>query len=118
MAKCERCSNEQVPVAEYTLEKRGHTRQVVLCKPCRDVTAQVYALEAVEAKPRRNRGSKGRRRPKKAEPPIAAVEEQPPEPEGQEPDPESEVEPSPEGTTIETVDAGFGEDSTAGSADS
>lgn len=89
MAKCERCSGERVPVAEYTLQKRGSTRRVVLCKPCRDVTAQVYALEAVEAKPRRKRGSKGGRRRKKAEQPIAAVEE-PSEAEGQEAEPETE----------------------------
>jgi hypothetical protein len=51
MEKCERCNDIHAPLAEYTLQKRGYTRQVILCKACRDVTAQVYPLKAVKPEP-------------------------------------------------------------------
>lgn len=51
MEKCERCSSDRIPVAEYTLQKCGYARQVVLCEPCRDATALIYPLEAVKPEP-------------------------------------------------------------------
>ena len=47
---CERCAGE-TPTAAYRLYKGGGSRRVNLCKPCRDITALVHALEVVELEP-------------------------------------------------------------------
>ena len=47
---CERCAGD-TPTAAYLLYKGGGSRQVILCKQCRDITALVHTLEAVEPEP-------------------------------------------------------------------
>ncbi len=73
---CERCAGE-ASTAAYLLHKGGGSRRVNLCDPCRDVTALVHVLEAVN----KSRASK---RSKKGKAPEAEAPETPEDPEAPE----------------------------------
>ncbi len=86
---CERCA-KLTKTAAYLLHKGGGSRRVNLCQQCRDITALVHVLEAVDKRRARSPG-KETEAPETEEPEAEAPEAEAPETEEPESAKESEA---------------------------